>query len=382
LLRIVFPYIFFISLTVVFGAALNNYNRFTPGAFAPVLLNVATVSCAFLLAPYVDPPIAALAWGVFIGGVLQLAFLWQQLGAINMRPRWMLDFRHPGVRRILRLMLPALFGVSVGQISILINTQIASYLGQGAVSWLTGADRLMEFPSALLGVAAGTIILPSLAKHHANDNVAEYSHLLDWGLRVTLLLALPAACALALLAVPLIATLYMHGKFGVHDVEQTGGALVAYSVGLLGLILVKVFAPAFYARQEIKTPVRVAVIALVATQLMNIAFVGPLRQAGLALSTGLGACLNAGLLYFLLVRRGVYRPQPGWAPFLGKCALALAAMCIVLFLLKGADGIWYKAATWMRVLHMSGLVAAGAGSYFGVLWLLGFRLSQFDRRET
>lgn len=382
LLRIVFPYIFFISMTVVFSAALNNYGRFGPGAFAPVLLNIATISCAYLLSPYVHPPVAALAWGVFLGGLLQLVYLWQRLGSIAMRPRFQVDFKHPGVRRVLKLMAPAVFGVSVAQISMLINTQIASYLGDGAVTWLTSADRLMEFPSALLGVAAATIMLPSLVKHFANDQPEEYSKLLDWALRITLLLALPAAAALACTATPLIATLFMHGKFGAADVLQTRNALVAYSVGLLGLILLKVLAPAFYARQELRTPVIVAVIALVATQLMNALFVPYFRQAGLALSTGLGACLNAGLLFTLLLRRGLFQPQPGWWAFFAKCACALAAMLAVLWVLRGSDADWLHAHTAVRVARLSVLVVAGGGAYFAVLYLLGFRLRDFARRET
>jgi putative peptidoglycan lipid II flippase len=382
LVRIIFPYIFFISMTVVFSAALNNYGRFAPGAFAPVLLNIATIACAFLLSPHVDPPIAALAWGVFIGGVLQLGYLWQQLGSIAMRPRFRIDFRHPGVRRVMSLMTPALFGVSVSQVSMLINTQIASYLGNGAVTWLTSADRLMEFPSALLGVAAGTIILPSLVKHHANERPEEYSKLLDWGVRLTLILALPATVALAMIALPLIATLYMHGKFGLVDVLETRNALVAYSVGLLGLILLKVFAPAFYARQDIRTPVTVGLIALVATQAMNLAFVPHLRQAGLALATGLGACLNAGVLLALLLKRGYYRPQPGWGRFLFHCILALVAMLAVLWLGKGPDENWLHAGIARRVGHLTALVAAGGAAYFAVLFLLGVRPKDFARRET
>ena len=301
LTRITFPYIFFMSLVALAGGILNTMSRFALPAFTPVLLNLAFIGMALFAVPYFDPPVLALGWAVFLGGVLQLAIQIPALHRIAMLPRPSLNLRvawqDPGVRRIVTLMGPALLGVSVSQISLLINTIFASFLKSGSVSWLYYADRLMEFPSGMLGVALGTILLPSLSKYHASDNHLEYSRLLDWGLRLTLLLAAPAALALALLAVPLIATLFHHGAFNSDDVYQTQSALVAYSIGLVGLILVKVLAPGFYARQNIRTPVRIAVVSLVATQVMNLAFIGWLQHAGLALSIGLAACLNAGLLY-------------------------------------------------------------------------------------
>jgi len=265
-------------------------------------------------------------------------------------------------------------------VSLLINTIFASFLVTGSVSWLYYADRLMEFPTGLLGVALGTILLPSLAKHHAERSADEYSKLLDWGLRLTLLLALPAAVALALLAVPLIATLFHYGEFTVHDALMTRNALVAYSVGLLGLILVKVLAPGFYAQQNIKTPVKIALVALVATQAMNLAFIWPLRHVGLALSIGLGACVNAALLYYKLRQHGIYTPQPGWVMFAGKVALAIVAMGISVGSVAGDDILWLAATPAAKALRLSGVVTLGATVYFGVLWLLGFRLRDFVRR--
>jgi putative peptidoglycan lipid II flippase len=280
------------------------------------------------------------------------------------------------------LMGPAALGVSVAQISLIINTIFASFLDTGSVSWLYYADRLMEFPTGMLGVDLGTILLPSLAKHYADNDTAEYSKLLDWGLRMTPLLAAPAAVALGILAVPLIATLFYHGEFSGHDVEMTRQALVAYALGLLGLILVKVLAPGFYARQNIKTPVKIAIFTLLATQAMNLAFIWHLKHAGLALAIGLGACLNAGILYYHLRKHRIFQPQPGWGAFLGKLAMALAVMAAALWFGMLEEARWLEYGTGERIAHLAALVAGGAGSYFLALWLLGFRAHQFRRRAA
>jgi len=357
LLRITFPYILFISLTSLAGSILNTYGRFAIPAFTPTLLNVAFIVFALWLAPLFDPPVMALAWAVLAGGVLQLGFQLPYLRRIGMlpRPRW--KFRHSGVWRIIRQMGPAIFGVSIGQISLLINTIFASYLANGSVSWLYYADRLMEFPTGLLGVALGTILLPSLAKSFAEKSATQYSRLLDWGLRLTLLLALPSALALAILAIPLIATLFQHGAFDRHDVLMTGQALIAYSLGLVGLIVVKVLAPGFYARQDIRTPVKIGVITLVATQVMNLIFIYPLAHAGLALAIGLGACINAGLLYYKLYRGGVFEPQPGWKKFAAQLAVALTAMGLVLWFATGSTESWLEGSVWARVACRNAIVS-------------------------
>jgi putative peptidoglycan lipid II flippase len=381
LLRITFPYILFISLTSLAGGILNTWSRFSVPAFTPTLLNVSFIVFALWLAPYFDPPVLALAWAVFAGGLLQLGFQLPFLARIGMLPRLRFDPKDPGVWRILKLMGPAVFGVSIGQISLLINTIFASFLVTGSVSWLYYADRLMEFPTGLLGVALGTILLPSLTRSFADKTGDEYSKLLDWGLRLTFMLALPCALALALLAVPLISTLFHHGAFGAEDVMMTRNALMAYSVGLLGLILVKVLAPGFYARQNIRTPVKIALITLVATQLMNLAFIWQLRHAGLALAISLGACLNAGLLYYKLRRHEIFRPQPGWIVFLAKVAVALTVMSAVLWWTMGEDAAWLTAAVWWRIARLSMLVVLGVATYFGSLWLLGFRLRDFAKRS-
>lgn len=386
LTRITFPYIFFMSLVALAGGLLNSWSRFALPAFTPVLLNISFIAMALFAAPYFDPPVLALAWAVFIGGLLQMAIQIPALKKIAMLPRptlnWRAAWADPGVRRIATLMGPALIGVSVSQVSLLINTIFASFLATGSVSWLYYADRLMEFPSGMLGAALGTILLPSLSRYHASENHVEYSKLLDWGLRLTLLLAAPAAVGLAILAVPLIATLFFHGAFAAEDVFRTREALVAYTVGLTGLILVKVLAPGFYARQNVKTPVRIALISLAATQLMNLAFIGWIGHAGLALSIGLAACLNAGMLYRGLRRLDIYHPQPGWTGFVLKLLLALLVMAGVLWFAMGREAAWLQADFMQRTIHLAWLVPLGAAAYFATLWAFGFRLGDFKRRTA
>lgn len=380
MLRITFPYIVFISLVAFAAGVLNTWNRFSVPAITPVLLNVAFIVGALFYADRFDPPVLVLAWAVFAGGVLQLALQVPFLARMGLLPRWRINLAHPGVRRILKLMLPAAFGVSISQISLLINTIFASFLVTGSVSWLYYADRLMEFPAGVLGVALGTILLPSLSKYHAEANQAEYARLLDWGLRVTVLLAVPSAAALAVLALPLIATLFHYGRFSAEDAWMTRQALVAYSIGLVGMILVKILAPGFYARQNIVTPVKIGALTLLATQAMNLAFIGPLKHAGLALAIGLGACLNAGLLYRYLRKHKVYRPEPGWPVFLLKVAASVGLMAVVLFTTMG-EASWWLAAGWRSKLPATiGLVALGAGVYAACLFAFGFRPRHFSRR--
>lgn len=380
LLRITFPYILFISLASLAGGILNTYSRFAVPAFTPTLLNLSFIGFALWLAPYFDPPVLALAWAVFVGGLLQLGFQVPYLARLKLLPRPRLNLHDPGVWRVLTLMGPAIFGVSIGQISLLINGIFASFLKTGSVSWLYYADRLMEFPTGVLGVALGTILLPSLSRSFAERTAEEYSRLLDWGIRLTLLLALPAALGLAMLATPLIATLFHHGAFTSDDVEKTSHALMAYSAGLVGLIMVKVLAPGFYARQNIKTPVKIGVLTLLATQAMNGAFVIPMQHAGLALAIGLGACLNAWLLYHKLRQHGVYQPQPGWGRFVAQVGGALVAMGVLLWYAMGSSQSWLVGGTGERALRLTLVVAGGAACYFAVLGLLGVRPRQFVKR--
>ncbi len=382
MVRICFPYILFIALVSLASALLNTYGSFKAPAFTPVLLNLTFIGFAIGVAPRLEQPVMALAWAVFAGGLAQLAFQIPFLRRIRMLPRPKWDPRDEGVIRILKLMGPAALGVSVAQVSLLINTQIASNLASGSVSWLYYADRLMEFPSAMLGVAIGTVLLPSLVRRHQDQDGEGYSRLLDWGLRLTLLLALPAAVALCLLAAPLIATLFWHGEqFSRADVMKTSWALVAYAVGLAGIILVKVLAPGFYARQNVRTPVKVAVATLVATQLLNLAFVPWLKHAGLALSISVAACLNAGLLWFIMHRRGIYRPQPGWGGFLFRLAVALYLMGGALWYAMGSWNSWFELAALARAWKLAWVIAVGATAYFAALAALGFRPSHFARHE-
>jgi len=379
MVRVCFPYILFISLVSFCSGLLNTYGAFKTPAFTPVLLNLTFIAFALWVAPHLEQPVMALAWAVFVGGILQLAFQFPFLKRIGMWPRPNWDPKDEGVRRILSLMAPAALGVSVAQISLLINTQIASRLGDGPVSWLYYADRLMEFPSALLGVALGTVLLPTLVKHHSGDDPVAYSRLLDWGLRVSLLLALPAAVALAMLGVPLISTLFWHGEFLKQDVLMTRNALAGYAVGLAGIILVKVLAPGFYAKQNIRTPVKVAVATLVITQLLNAAFVPFFRHAGLALAISVGACFNAGWLWWLMRRSGAYRPEPGWGAFLLKLAVALYVMGGALWYSMGSESSWFEIAAAMRAAKLAWVIFAGAFAYFASLWLMGLRLRDFSR---
>ncbi len=384
LLRITFPYIVFISLVSLAGGVLNTYSKFQIPAFTPVWLNVSFIVAILFVAPYFNNAIQVLAWAVFVGGVLQLLFQWPYLHKLGLVPRYELNWQDEGVRRILKLMGPAIFGVSVAQISIVLNNIFASFLQTGSVSWLYYADRLMEFPTGVLGVALGTILLPSLSKAFVNKTEVEYSQLLDWGLRLTFLLAAPAAVALAVLSKPLVASLFHYGKFSATDVMMTERAVIAYSIGLIGLILVKVLAPGFYARQNVKTPVKIAIFTLVITQLLSILFVFTLglQHAGLALSIGLGACINAGLLYYHLRRDGIYHLQTGWFKFFSKLTLALLAMAGTLYWLALRAGDWLQMATLLKLSWLALLVVAGAVVYFAVLGLLGFKPRDFSKRVS
>lgn len=382
--RIMFPYICFMSLVALAGGILNTWREFKIPALTPVLLNLCFIVATLFLAPMLKQPVHALAIAVFVGGVLQLAVQIPALLRIGMLPRISLNpvfaLQDAGVRRVVRQMVPATFAVSVAQISLMINTNIASRMANGSVSWLSYADRLMEFPTALLGVALGTILLPSLSKANSDGDKLEYSALLDWGLRLTFLLALPAAVGLATLAEPLAATLFHYGKFSAQDVAMTGNALLAYGTGLIGLILVKILAPGFYAKQDIRTPVKIAVGVLVVTQLMNLLFVPWIAHAGLALSIGLGACMNALFLYFGLCRRNIYHPKAGWGQFMIRLAGALFLMAgVALWGAAQFDWIGLKAHPLMRIGALILVIGLCAATYFSALLSMGFRFRDFKR---
>jgi putative peptidoglycan lipid II flippase len=382
--RIMFPYIGFMSFVALSGGILNTWREFRIPAFTPVLLNLSFIAASLFVAPHLEQPVYALAFAVFVGGILQIAIQIPALRKIGMLPRIAINpwpaLGDAGVRRVLKQMVPATFAVSVAQISLIINTNIASRLANGSVSWLSYADRLMEFPTALLGVALGTILLPSLAKAHADGNTAEYSSLLDWGLRLTFLLALPSAVGLATLSEPLTTTLFHYGKFDAQSVAMTGRALIAYGVGLIGLVLVKILAPGFYAKQDIRTPVKIAIVVLIATQLMNLAFVPWIAHAGLALSIGLGACANAAFLYLGLRRRGIYVANKGWGLFSMQLAGALFLLAgVALWTAGHFDWLGMRDHPWQRVGALAVVMLACAVTYFGALLAMGFRFRDFRR---
>jgi putative peptidoglycan lipid II flippase len=390
--RWMFPYIGFISLVSLAAGVLNTWKRFAVPAATPVLLNLATIGAAWWLAPVFArlgfESIYALAAGVLLGGVLQLAAQVPALMRIGAVPRIGLTWSriraaqsHPGVRRVLSQMAPALVGVSVAQLSVMINTQIASHQGVGAVSWITYADRLMEFPTALLGVALGVVLIPQLSAAQAKRDIEAYSGLLDWGLRLVVLLALPCTAALLVFPDALIAVLFQRGKFGAESVPPTAHALMGYGVGLMGIIGVKILAPGYYARQDVRTPVKIAVAVLVLTQLMNLAFVPMFRHAGLTLSIGIGAMINASWLFIGLRRAGWYVPAPGWGLFALRVVLATALLAALLgWAAQAIDWVGLASHEARRIGLMAACLAGAALLYFGALLASGLRLQQFMRR--
>ena len=373
MLRIAFPYLLLISLTAFCGAILNSYGRFAVPAFTPVLLNCCLIGSAIWLSPLLDTPVMALAWGVLMAGAVQLLFQLPFLARLSLLPVPRPDFRDEGVRRILKLMLPALFGVSVAQINLLLDTVLASFLQTGSVSWLYYSDRLSELPLGVFGIAIATVILPSLSRNHAGQDPQRFARTLDWAIRMVLLIGLPAALALAVLAEPMIATLFHYGAMTDFDVQMSAFSLRAYAFGLLAFMLIKVLAPGYFSRQDTKTPVKIAVKAMLVNMVFNLILVWPLDHAGLALATSLSAFMNAGWLLHGLIREGVFRWQAGWGMMLVRLLLSAAAMVTVLLGIQTQLGDWLQAGLWDRVQWMSLLVLAGGGTYLLMLVLLGLR---------
>jgi len=373
MLRLTFPYLFFISLTAFAGGILNAHGRFAVPAFTPVLLNLALIGCALWLAPQLDQPVMALAWGVLIAGVAQFTFQLPFLKRLQLVPGFRPKPKDEGVRRILRLMLPALFAVSVTQINLLLDTVLASFLAAGSISWLYFSDRLMEFPLGILGVALGTVILPRLSQRQAEASPEGFNRTLDWGLRTTLVFGLPAALGLALLAGPMLTTLFQYKAFSAGDVMMAQRSLVAYAAGLPAFILIKVLAPGYYARQDTRTPVKYAVYAMVANMVCNLALIVPLQHAGLALATSLSAYLNAFLLYRGLRRQGVYTPGGHWRRMGLWLLVGLIDMAVLLWFLAPPLSYWLDAGLTARVTGLLGWIAAGAAVYFLSMLLLGMR---------
>ena len=386
--RWMFPYIGFMSLVALSSGVLNTWRRFAVPAATPVLLNLSMILAAWLGAPWFKTlgiePVYALGGGVMLGGILQLVVQVPALLRLGLLPRIGLGWSSikaawadPATQNIARLMVPALLGVSVAQISLLINTQIASHLTPGSVSWLTYADRLMEFPTAMLGVAIGVVLMPQLSAAKAAGDAAKYSAMLDWGLRLVVLLAVPCGVALLTFAQPLVATLYHYGAFSDRDVQQTTTALMGYGAGLLGLVAIKVLAPGFYASQDIKTPVRIAIVVLVLTQLLNLAFVPFLQHAGLALAIGIGALINALWLLIGLKRRGSYTPAPGWGVFALQVVAASALLAVFLLWAAGAvSWIGLKGHSFERIGLLALVLLVSAAIYFVALWVSGLKVKK------
>jgi putative peptidoglycan lipid II flippase len=383
MIRVTFPYLLFISLTGFAGGILNSYDRFAVPAFTPVWLNVCLISAALVAAPWFERPVFALAWGVFAAGVIQMLFQIPFLANIHLLPSPKLDWQYPGVRKILRLMAPAIFGVSVSQINLLLDTVIASFLPTGSVSWLYYSDRLAELPLGVFGVAAATVILPNLSRQHATKSAEEFNAILDWAIRFVLLIAVPASIALMMIAEPLLAALFYDGsEIDQRDIVMAGFSLRAYALGVVAFMLIKVLAPGYFARQDTKTPVKIGLVAMAANMVMNLVFVYLLHHyftlghAGLALATSLAAFLNAGLLFRGLRSRGVYRASSGWAGFAGMLLLSNAVMAGVLYLALGQFGDWFAMNFMARALVVLGICGVGFVAYAVTLLLCGFRLSQ------
>ncbi|GGC03689.1 putative lipid II flippase MurJ [Marinobacterium zhoushanense] len=374
MLQITFPYLMLISLTAFCGAILNAYGRFAIPAFTPVLLNLSLIGSAMMLSPLFDPPILALAWGVFMAGALQLLFQLPFLARLQLMPIPQRGWRDEGVQRILRLMLPALFGVSVAQINLLLDTVLASFLQTGSVSWLYYSDRLSELPLGVFGIAIATVILPSLSRRHAEQSSEHFRQTLDWAVRMVLLIGVPAALALVVLAEPLLVTLFHYGEMSALDIEMSARSLRAYGLGLVAFMLIKVVATGFFSRQDTKTPVKIAMQAMGANMVLNLILIWPLAHAGLALATTLSAYMNAVLLLRGLLRAGVFTWQTGWRTFVMRLMAANGALCLLLFWLNTPTDRWLAAGLWQRVQWMSLLVAGGLGIYLLVLVICGLRL--------
>lgn len=372
MLHITFPYLFFISLVAFAGGILNSHGKFAVPAFTPVFLNLCMIAAAIWLSPLMVDPIVALAWGVFAAGIMQLLFQIPALFRLGLLPRPRLGFKDSGVKRILKLMLPAIFGVSITQINLLLDTLIASFLAAGSVSWLYYSDRLVEFPLGIFGIALATVILPSLSKNHAADDPVEFSRSLDWALRLVLLIGMPASVGLLVLAEPMLSTLFQYEAFNAEDVQYAGKSLMAYSIGLLGFILVKVLVPGFSSRKDMKTPVKFGIYAMLANMGLNIVLVFPLAHAGLALATSLAAFYNASLLLTRLFKDKIYNPGKNWANFIVKIIFANEVMA--LFLYVGVDSKqWFDWSAFDRIVNLGMWIILGGVIYFISLLLLGVR---------
>lgn len=379
LLRITFPYLFLITMTGFAGAILNTYDRFAVPAATPILMNLTLIAAALVAVPWFEQPVFAMAWGVVVSGVVQLVFQLPALQRIHLlpAPRW--DWHHEGVQKVLVLMMPALFGVSVSQINLMLDSVLASFLPTGSVAWLYYSERVSELPLGIFGVAVATVILPSLSRSHIKSSPTEFSATLDWAIRLNLLIGVPAALALIVLATPILSTLFEHGQTTAEDIRMSAWAMRAYGVGLVPFMLIKILAPGYFARQDMKTPVRIGVISMVVAQVLNVSFMlgfhygFRMGHVGLALATALAGGVNAGLLFQGLHRGGVYHFAPGWRRFVCQTVLANLAMVLVLQTLLSQWSDWSGYGWQQRVTYLSVLCAGGLVTYFGVLVVAGFR---------
>jgi len=380
LLKITFPYLWFITFVALSGAILNTYNKFAVAAFSPVFLNIAMIAAAILLTPYFDDASTALAWGVFLGGFLQFIFQLPFLAKAGLlvKPRWAWQDEH--VTRIRKLMLPALFGVSVSQINLLLDAIIASFLMTGSVAWLYYSDRLLEFPLGMFGIAIATVILPNLSRQFATADHHEFKRTLDWSISVICLLGLPSMAGLIVLAEPILLTVFVHGKFTAFDASQSSLSLIAYATGLVPLMLIKVLAPAFYARQDIKTPVRIGIIAMVANMVFNLMLAPFISYVGLALATAMSGSLNAWLLYRGLVKGDIYQLGRATIGLLAKAVLATAIMAAVMWYFSPAIAIWQQLPFAAKAQQLGLQLLLAVPLYFALLWLFGVRIKQLKRQ--
>ncbi|MEW6765948.1 MAG: murein biosynthesis integral membrane protein MurJ, partial [Pseudomonadota bacterium] len=389
MLRITFPYLFFISLTAFASSLLNSFGKFAIPALTPVWLNIVLIGAAFLGAHYSDEPLVVLSWGVFVAGMVQLGFQLPWLWRMGLLPKPRLSRRHEGVNKTMKLMLPAIFGSSVTQLNLLLDTVLASFLVAGSVSWLYYSDRLVEFPLGMFGVALATVILPKLSSEHSRASSQDFNQTLDWGLRLTMLLALPATAGLVLLAGPLIASLFQYGEFTAHDTQMAQLSLIAYSLGLPGFLLIKVLAPGFYARQDTTTPVKIGVRAVLANLAFKAVVVMPMillaipgTHAALAAATAFAAWLNAWWLYRALRGGGIYLPSRLWRRSVLQASGATLGMGLLLFLLAPELAEWSAMPGGQRALWLAGLVLGAIALYFVLLAALGLRPRDLKREEA
>ncbi len=387
LLRITFPYIFFIALVAFAGGILNSYHQFAVPAFTPVLLNICLIGSVFFLAPYFEQPLMALAWGVALAGVAQLVIQFPSLLKLGLMPTPKFNRKHAGIRKIGKLMIPAIFGSSVAQINLLLDTVIASFLITGSVTWLYYSDRLLEFPLGVLGIAIATVILPTLSQQHARASGEQFNQTLNWALRLVTFITIPACVGLFILAAPILSTLFGYGKFTTNDTYFASLSLMAYMLGLPALVVIKILAPGYYARQDTRTPVRIGIIAMVCNMVLNLLFVIPMvmfdyeaPHVGLALATSFSAYINAILLYSGLRDKAIFTPQDGWLAWLFRIAIATIAMAAAVIWLNPTIIQWSQWSLIDRVTNLAFIITVAVFIYFLMLWLQGFRLGQLKKQ--